>query len=190
MITDGAGTLITTRSCLLNPNRNPAAGSEMIEQELARLGIRRVIWLEGDSGEPATSGHVDGYVLLMAPGHALVQIIDDGGVEQPLPSWQDVATLRCAIDAEGRTLTADCIRGPRTRYWKPRSKFAASCYLNAYIANGAVITGRFGDSERDDTAKQTLARSFPGRKIVMLKIDHIANGGGGIHCLTQPMAMV
>jgi agmatine deiminase len=32
-----------------------------------------------------------------------------------------------------------------------------------------------------------LAKVFPGRKIVMLRIDAIANGGGGVHCLTQQL---
>jgi hypothetical protein len=60
LVTDGQGTLITTRSCLLNPNRNKLRRGEdrrrMIETELGKLGVRRVIWLEGDPCEPITSG--------------------------------------------------------------------------------------------------------------------------------------
>jgi agmatine deiminase len=67
LITDGQGTLITTRSCMLNPNRNAVRRGEdrqrRIELALAKLGIRTVIWLEGDPCEPLTSGHTDGYVL-------------------------------------------------------------------------------------------------------------------------------
>src|SRR5436190_2211916 len=66
LVTDGHGTLITARSCLLNPNRNPVRRNldrqRMIEAELDKLGIRKVIWLEGDPCEPITSGHTDGYV--------------------------------------------------------------------------------------------------------------------------------
>lgn len=190
MITDGDGALITTRSCLLNPNRNPAGGEpreRMIERELTRFGIRRVIWLEGDPLEPVTSGHVDGYVLFTAPGKVLVEVIDDHDAEPPQSREYDIITLNHANDADGRTLSVERIRAPRRRHWQARSKFAAPCYLNVYIANGAVITARFGDPERDEAAQDTFARAFPGREIVMLRIDHIANGGGGIHCLTQPM---
>jgi agmatine deiminase len=67
LVTDGCGTMITTRSCLLNPNRNPVrrgvGRQHMIEITLGKLGIRNVIWLEGDPCEPITSGHTDGYVL-------------------------------------------------------------------------------------------------------------------------------
>ena len=63
----------------------------------------------------------------------------------------------------------------------------AACYLNAYITKGAVVTARFGDNERDDETMNILEKAFPQRKVVMLRIDHIASGGGGIRCLTQPM---
>ncbi len=33
-----------------------------------------------------------------------------------------------------------------------------------------------------------LARGFRGRRVELVAIDHIAGGGGGIRCLTQPMA--
>ena len=44
---DGEGTLITTESCLLNPNRNPQLSKEEIEQGLKDyLGVDKVIWLK------------------------------------------------------------------------------------------------------------------------------------------------
>jgi agmatine deiminase len=61
---------------------------------------------------------------------------------------------------------------------------------HAYVANGAVIGARFGDPVRDEDARQAIAWTFPKRKIVMLRIDNIADGGGGIHCLTQPMPSI
>lgn len=190
LITDGEGTLITTRSCLLNPNRNPVLGHEPrelgIEHKLARFGIERTIWLEGDPCEPGTSGHVDGYVMFTAPGRVLVETVD-GEVAPPFWREHDIVLLERARDAAGRRLKVERVLGPRKRYWRFRGPSWAPCYVNAYVANGAVITARFGDAERDETAKDALERAFPGREIIMLKIDHIANGGGGIHCLTQPM---
>jgi agmatine deiminase len=192
-ITDGQGTLVTTRSCLLNPNRNDfRLGQDrerLMEREFARLGIHRVLWLEGDPSEPITSGHVDGYVMFTAPGTVLVESVEDERCEQPLWREHDIASLQHAEDAIGRKIKVERVRAPRKRHWKFRGPYWAPCYLNAYVANGAVISACFGDTERDEAARDALARAFPERGIIMLKINHIANGGGGIHCLTQPMTI-
>ena len=57
---NGQGTLITTESCLLNPNRNPALDRAAIEQQLRDyLGVRNILWLgDGIVGDD-TDGHVD-----------------------------------------------------------------------------------------------------------------------------------
>jgi agmatine deiminase len=188
--TDGRGALFTTRSCLLNPNRNPMRGRDrqhMIEGELSKFGIQDVIWLEGDPCEPITSGHIDGYVLLSPSGIALVEVRDDKSVEAPMWRAHDLALLENAKLGRGRMLKVIPVRAPRSRYWNGDPELFAVAYLNAYVANGAVVGARFGDPGRDEAARRTLAHAFPGREIVMLRIDHIAEGGGGIHCLTQPM---
>lgn len=68
---DGQGTLITTESVLLNPNRNPGLGKADFEDVFARLlGIEKTIWLPGDpqyvTGD-MTDGHVDGVCAFARP---------------------------------------------------------------------------------------------------------------------------
>lgn len=154
------------------------------------FGVSRVLWLEGEPCEPTTSGHVDGYVLFTSPGRLLVESVEDEDIEPPLWRAHDTLVLEQSTDARGRSMEVKCVRAPRKRYWKYRGEYWAPCYLNAYVANGAVITGRFGDGERDEAARDVLRKAFPDRKIVMLRIDHIASGGGGIHCLTQPIPRI
>ena len=57
---NGAGTLLTTESCLLNPNRNPSLSRQDIERYLMDyLGVRHILWLgDGIVGDD-TDGHVD-----------------------------------------------------------------------------------------------------------------------------------
>ena len=153
---------------------------------MQKFGIQRVIWLEGEPSEPVTSGHVDGYVLFNAPGSVLVEGFDDEKIDPSVTRFRDIAALEQAKDAAERTFSVQQILAPRKRYWRFGGMYAP-CYLNAYVANGAVITMCFGDAERDEAAKYTLSEAFPTRKIVMLKIDHIVAGGGGVRCLTQPM---
>lgn len=190
---DGRGTVITTRSCLLNPNRNPVQGSghrQAIASGLRGMGIRRVIWLEGDPCEPITSGHVDGYVLQAAGRQILVESGDDCPSGVPLSREHDIKILKRARDADGRGLSLVRLAPPRKQYWNGDPDMFAAAYLNVYIANGALIGPRFGDAERDELARVALAKAFPGREIILLRIDAIANGGGGVRCLTQPMPAI
>lgn len=191
LITDGEGTLVTTESCLLDPDRNPFGSVEVrkrsIERTLEEFGVRRLIWLRGDPCEPVTSGHIDGYALFTKPGAMLVEAIDDSDVTPPQWRACDIEILENSRDAHGRRLRVERVLAPRKQYWKFKGNMFAPCYLNAYLANGEVIGACFGDGKRDGAAKDALARAFPGRRIEMLRIDHIAAGGGGVHCLTQPM---
>ncbi|MHC2367428.1 agmatine deiminase [Bradyrhizobium diazoefficiens] len=193
LATDGQGTVITTKSCLLNPNRNPVFGRTQedqmhaIEQSLAAYGVRKVVWLEGDSDEPITSGHVDGYVLFAADSRLLVEGNDREDTPEGRRRQIEIDTLRGQLDAKGHKLAVNVVLPPRDRYLRFSNETFAPCYLNAYIANGAVITGRFGDPERDEAACRALQQAFPTRTVIMLRIDHIADGGGGVHCLTKEM---
>ena len=101
LVTDGRGTMITTRSCLLNPNRNPVRPNldrqRMIEAELRRFGVGKVIWLVGDPCEPITSGHTDGYVLCAPGGVVLAEAIDDEDAEPPLWREHDISLLKTLL---------------------------------------------------------------------------------------------
>ena len=57
---NGAGTLLTTRQCLENKNRNSESGAADIEQVLRdALGITNIIWLPGGIEGDVTDCHVD-----------------------------------------------------------------------------------------------------------------------------------
>lgn len=117
----------------------------------------------------------------------LVEAIKDDDIEPPFWREHDIALLENTHDADGRKLKLVRVKSARRRYWKGDPESFAASYLNVYVANGAVIASQFADPERDEAARNALAEAFPGREIAMLRIDSIANGGGGVHCLTQPM---
>lgn len=137
--------------------------------------------------ELITTGHADGYVLFTGPGTLLVEATDSSRTGSSGCRQADIELLKRSVDAQNRPLEVRTILPPRQKHLRFSHRTFASCYLNAYVANGAVITARFGDAERDQAAYQALQQSFPGREVRMLSIDHIAGGGGGIHCLTKEM---
>src|ERR1043166_3981977 len=64
---NGYGTLLTTRSCLLNPNRNPDLSKKQIEKMLCNfLGMKKILWLgDGIEGDD-TDGHIDDLARFVA----------------------------------------------------------------------------------------------------------------------------
>ena len=183
---DGEGTLLTTDTCFCNPNRNPDWSRADIEAELRRLlGVETVLWLPGDPLDRETDGHVDGLAAFVAPGKVLVESAGQADREPYLGSLR--AALEDAVDARGRRFElveipeADCSVATNDRF--------CLSYVNFYIANGAIIAPRY-DIPADDIVRERLQSCFPDREIVMVAIPNIAEGGGGIHCITQQQPAV
>ena len=75
---NGCGTLLTTESCLLNPNRNPELSRTEIEAVLKScLGVRKILWLgDGIVGDD-TDGHVDDMVRFVNPTTVVCAVEED-----------------------------------------------------------------------------------------------------------------
>ncbi|MEO1200862.1 MAG: agmatine deiminase family protein [Pseudomonadota bacterium] len=180
---DGEGTLITTETCLLNPNRNPGWTRDEIDRELKRLlGVEKVIWLPGNEDEDETNGHVDGVGVFVRPGLVLMERSPDPDASFARIMAENVKAMEGQTDARGRPIElAFCDEAQSIP--EDGDRFCRS-YVNSYIANGGVVIPSYGISE-DDWAFETFAKLFPDRKIVSVPVNDIAIGGGGIHCITQ-----
>ncbi|QES10071.1 agmatine deiminase family protein [Streptomyces venezuelae] len=184
---DGAGTLMATRSSLVNRNRNPGVSERQLEAAMcAAYGASKVIWFDGVRGQDITDDHVDATSRFLAPGEALVQMpLASDNDAYARDARQQFSVLSGATTATGVPMDTMRLQGPD--YYKIRSSnpdFLAS-YANFYLCNGAVISAHFGDTRADQAAKATLARLYPDRVIEQLNIDRLGTGGGGIHCVTQ-----
>ncbi len=101
---DGEGTLITTRSVLLNTNRNPELSQQDIEQVFHDyLGIEKTIWLDGEA-EDETDGHVDGLCAYVKPGVVMVAWCNDPESEEYATYKYVYDQLAAVTDAKGRKL--------------------------------------------------------------------------------------
>lgn len=176
---DGQGTVLTTESCLLNSNRNPAYSKLQIEAELCRsLGAKKIIWLSGNPPDKETDGHVDGSAIFVKPGVVLLQRVPGDEAYHA----ENMKVLTDARDANGRALKIVLIDSAVDAQGRGE-KFCRS-YVNSYLANGGVVMPAYG-IEADKEAKAVFAEIFPDRKIVQVEMGSIAAGGGGIHCITQ-----
>jgi len=181
---DGEGTLITTESCLLNPNRNPGMTQEEVEQVFARyLGIAKVVWLGGGLEDDDTDGHVDEIACFVRPGVVLALVTSDTSDGNYATLSENLARLKAVRDAKGRALEIIEIEQPARRMLADGRRASLS-YINFYLANGGIIMPAFEDPQ-DKRAYDTLHRVFADRQIVQVPATDIVQGGGGIHCITQ-----
>lgn len=188
---DGHGTGMMTESSWVNDNRNPNLTRDQIEEELKKaLGLRKIIWLPGIKGEDITDAHIDFYARFVKPGVVVMNLDNDPDSFDYDVTRENLAILENATDADGRKLKVYTMSPPseprQTRFNQHNPDFAAG-YINYFVINGAVIAPEFGDKQADHDAKQLLEELYPDRDIVMLNIDAIAAGGGGIHCVTHQL---
>lgn len=191
---DGHGTGIMTESSWINSNRNPGWDKAEVEQALKeRLGLRKIIWLPGIKGKDITDAHVDFYTRFVKLGVVIANLDNDPKSYDRAVTLAHLEILKKATDADGRPLQVHTLSPPlkprKSQFNRKNPDFAAG-YINYFVVNGAVIAPEFGDREADAKALELLSGLYPDREMVMLNIDAIAAGGGGIHCVTSHQPVV
>ncbi len=184
---EGTGTVLAAEGCWVNDNRNPGRTRDDIETAiLGMLGADRMIWVDGLAGADITDGHIDTLARFANPSTI---VVDRPALDEPSDPWVAVAARTKQQVEEARTsggepYTVVEVIQPRETRGGGGDDFL-STYMNYYVCNGAVIAPQFGDPAGDAAARELLQSLFPDREIVMLDIDALAAGGGGIHCATQ-----
>ena len=181
---DGAGTVLTTRQCLLNPNRNGDWTEAKAEAALAQaLGARKVLWLGDGLLNDHTDGHVDNLARFVAPGVVACPIA--WGENDPNAEVYDAVArdLAAMTDAEGRPIRV--LRVPSPGRIEDEGEVVPASHMNFLIANGAVIVPTYGDDRAADLACQALKTALPDRQIIPSPSLAILSGGGSFHCISQ-----
>ncbi|MCB9595574.1 MAG: agmatine deiminase family protein [Sandaracinaceae bacterium] len=185
---DGRGTLITTRQCLLNDNRNRGTTVTTLEARLHEaFDARRVLWLDEGLLNDHTDGHVDTIARFVEPGR--VVCMKPSGDDDPNREVLETiaADLAKMKDAEGRQLQVERIPSPGLVTDHEGLVMPAS-YANFYVANTTVVVPTYG-SPHDDEAVEAIGALFPTRRVVGSSAKAILTGGGAFHCVTQQQPM-
>ena len=182
--TDGAGTLLATRSAVISATRNPQLDQMAIERLLGEtLGFDRFLWLDhGDIAGDDTDGHID-----------------------TLARFADADTILYAsappgdADHAGLAAMTDELRALRTRAGQPYrllelpfpgvhrdedGRRLPATYANFLIVNGAVLLPTYAVAE-DARAVAIVRAAFPGREVIAIDCRAIIRQNGSLHCLTM-----
>ncbi len=200
--TDGEGTLLTTKECLLSKGRNPHMSIEEIENNLKNyLNVEKIIWLESGISGDETNGHIDNICAFINPAEVVLAWTDDVNDPQHEISKKCLDVLENTVDAKGRKIKVHKLPIPKVPVTIKENDLKgyvfedgedqrevgerlAASYVNFYFCNNAIILPQF-DDEHDKIAVKTLKTLCPNRDIVTIYARDIIVGGGNIHCLTQ-----
>jgi agmatine deiminase len=179
---NGAGALLTTEACLLNPNRNPNLNRDGIEHRLREfLGVREILWLGSGIAGDDTDGHIDDLARFVSERTAVAVIEEDPDDENYRPLQENLARLR-EMKIGGRSIDIATLPMPK-KIVREGLRLPAS-YANFYIANTCVLMPTFADSN-DKTALSVLRTLFPDRRVIGIDCRELIWGLGTFHCLTQ-----
>jgi len=185
---NGAGTLLTSTACLLNPNRNPHLNQQQIEAFLcAYYGVQQILWVdEGIIGDD-TDGHIDDTVRFVNE-HTVLTVVEENTKDENYALLQhNLKQLSQMRLSNGRSLNIIELPMPDPVIYEDQ-RLPAS-YANFYIANKYVIVPTFRCS-KDDRALEIISSCFPERKVVGIDSTDIIWGLGSFHCLSQQEPLV
>lgn len=181
---DGKGTFLSTRSSVVNKNRNPNLSEAEIENYLSSLNVTNFIWLDGVPGADITDFHIDGFAKFYDQ-KTIITFSENDLVEWGL-STKDIKILLNAKNALGE---------PYEYVYLPLSKHNVALeneevlkekgsYVNFYIGNKVVLVPNYNDPN-DEIANDIIQKLYPERKVVGIDVRSLYQHGGMIHCVTQ-----
>ena len=182
---DGAGTILTTSTCLCNPNRNGGLSKEEVEEKLkAYLGTQRVLWLDyGYLAGDDTDSHVDTLARFVNKETITYVKCDDIKDEHYEALQKMEVQLQNFTTIKGKPYTL--VPLPMTdAIYTDNKKRLPSTYANFLICNDALIYPTYSD-KHDKIAHEIFSDLFPDKEIIPINCLKLIEQGGSLHCSTM-----
>ena len=180
---NGAGTLLTSRACLLNKNRNPHLTQGQIEEYLGNFyGVNQVLWIEDGIVGDDTDGHIDDTVRFVNEDTVLAIVEENRQDDNYAILQHNLMELKQLRLLNGKPLNIVELPMP-TPVVSDGLRLPAS-YANFYISNAAVIVPTFRCAN-DQRALDIIAACFSDRPTVGIDSTEVVWGLGSFHCLSQ-----
>lgn len=180
---NGKGTVLTSRSCLLNPNRNPHLNQAQIEQYLKDFyGVEQVLWVSDGIVGDDTDGHIDDTVRFVNEDTVVAVVENNPNDDNYKVLQKNLSELKEMKLLNGKSL--NIVELPMPDAVVIDDFRAPGSYANFYICNAGVLVPIF-DCPQDEIALNILRGLFTDRPVVGLSAKQIIWGQGSFHCLTQ-----
>lgn len=184
---DGHGTLMTTSSCLLAPNRNEPLTRQQIEERMLRwFHAERVLWLDhGYLAGDDTDSHIDTLARFCSPDTIAYVCCSDPADEHYIELKLMEEQLRQFRTIGGDPYKLVPLPMPLPMLDPDDGHRLPATYANFLIVNRAVLMPTYGQPEIDQQAELQLRRAFPRHDIVPVDCSILVRQHGSLHCSTM-----
>lgn len=182
---DGQGTVMTTKNCLFNPNRNPDLSEAAIAGQVQNyLGAKRILWVEQShlAGDD-TDAHIDTLARFCDPGTIAYTSCDDSEDPHHASLKNMEAQLQAFRTEAGEPYKLVALPLPKPIYDEDGQRLPAN-YANFLLINGAVLVPVYDDA-MDAVALERLAACFPDRKAIAVPCRPLVHQYGSLHCASM-----
>lgn len=180
---NGAGTILTSKSCLLNKNRNPHLNQEQIEQYLFDFyGAEQVLWVNDGIVGDDTDGHIDDTTRFVNEDTVVTMIESNKNDENHAILNHNLKMLQKMRLLNGKPINV--VELPMPEPVIIEDFRVPASYGNFLICNAGVLVPTF-KSTKDQIALDILQSVFKEKPVIGLDSTDIIWGQGSFHCLTQ-----
>lgn len=183
---DGLGTILTTKQCLLSPKRNAKHNQQQIEDTLRKhLGCERILWLshghlEGDD----TDSHIDN-LARFCNSHTIAYASCDDETDAHFQSLKAMETeLKAFVTKDDKKYSLIPLPIPKPVF--DEGQRLPASYANFLITNQYVLMPTYNDPQ-DRLNIEKLQSVFPDREVIGIPSTDIIKQNGSIHCLSMQL---
>ena len=185
---DGEGTILTTSTCLCNPNRNGGLTKEEVEEKLKEtLGTQRVLWLDdGYLAGDDTDSHIDTLARFVNK-ETIAYVKCDNKEDEHYESLQKMeAQLQTFRTQKGTSYTLVPLPMTEAIYNEKKERLPAT-YANFLICNDALLYPTYAN-KNDKLVHEIFKKLFPDKEIIPINCLKLIEEGGSLHCSTMQIA--
>ncbi len=183
--TDGRGTLMTTKNCLFNPNRNPGFSEQAIASQLQNyLGAKRILWVEQNNlAGDDTDAHIDTLARFLDAETIAYCSCEDPEDDHYASLKNMEAQLTSFVTETGEPYKLLALPLPKPIFDENGLRLPAN-YANFLFINGAIMAPIY-DDEMDKVVLSRLAEFCPDREIIATPCRSLVHQYGSLHCASM-----